>query len=133
MRIAIFSDIHGNKQALTSIIEDIKNENIDEIICLGDTIGIGPNPKECMDIIIDNDIKMVLGNHELYYLEGTDIDDEMSEGEIIHQNWVKKQITDNQKQYLENCSMTKSIMVRKYCLNIFQLIITQKIDTHFMI
>lgn len=106
MRIAIFSDIHGNKQALTSIIEDIKNENIDEIICLGDTIGIGPNPKECMDIIIDNDIKMVLGNHELYYLEGTDIDDEMSEGEIIHQNWVKKQITDNQKQYLENCSMT---------------------------
>lgn len=106
MRIAIFSDIHGNREALTSIIEDIKNEKINEIICLGDTIGIGPNPKECMDLIINNNIKMVLGNHELYYLKGTDIDDEMGEGEIKHQNWVKEQITDSQKQYLENCSMT---------------------------
>ena len=106
MRIAVFSDIHGNREALTSIIEDIKNEKINEIICLGDTIGIGPNPKECMDLIINNNIKMVLGNHELYYLKGTDIDDEMGEGEIKHQNWIKEQITDSQKQYLENCSMT---------------------------
>ncbi|MBR3661555.1 MAG: metallophosphoesterase family protein [Bacilli bacterium] len=59
MRIAIFSDIHGNKEALTAIIEDIKKENIDEVICLGDTIGIGPNPKECLDLIINNNIKMV--------------------------------------------------------------------------
>ncbi len=54
MRIAIFSDIHENKEALKSIIDDINNNNIDEIICLGDTIGIGPNPKECMDMIIGN-------------------------------------------------------------------------------
>ena len=106
MRIAIFSDIHGNREALTSIIEDINNQNINEIICLGDTIGIGPNPKECMDIIIDNNIKTVLGNHELYFLKGTEIDDEMGEGEIKHQNWIKEQITDRQKNYLEKCGMT---------------------------
>ena len=100
MRIAIFSDIHGNKEALKSIINDIDNNNIDEIICLGDTIGIGPNPKECMDMIISNNIKMVLGNHELYFLKGTDIDDEMGEGEIKHQNWIKKQITNDQNEYL---------------------------------
>ena len=105
MRIAIFSDIHGNKEALKSIIDDINNNNIDEIICLGDTIGIGPNPKECMDMIISNNIKMVLGNHELYFLKGTDIDDEMGEGEIKHQNWIKKQITNDQNEYLENCTM----------------------------
>jgi len=105
MKIAIFTDIHGNKEALSSIINDIKKEGINEIICLGDIIGIGPNPKECMDIIIDNNIKTVLGNHELYYLKGTDID-EMGEGEIKHQNWVKEQITDKQKEYLEKCNMT---------------------------
>lgn len=105
MRIAIFSDIHGNKEALTSIIEDIKKEGIDETICLGDTIGIGPNPKECMDIIIDNNIEMVLGNHELYFLKGTDIDDEIGEDEVKHHNWVKSQITDTQKRYLEKCNM----------------------------
>ncbi len=106
MRIAIFSDIHGNKEALNSIIEDIKKENIKEIICLGDTIGIGPNPKECMDLIINNNIKMVLGNHELYFLKGTNIDDNLGESEIKHQNWIKEQITDRQKQYLEECNMT---------------------------
>ena len=106
MKIAIFSDIHGNKEALESIIEDIKKENIDEIICLGDILGIGPNPKECMDLIINNNIKMVLGNHELYFLKGTEIDDEMGEGEIAHQEWVKGQITASQKSYLEKCGMT---------------------------
>lgn len=106
MKIAIFSDIHGNREALTSIVEDIKKEGINEIICLGDSIGIGPNPKECMDIIVDNNIEMVLGNHELYFLKGTDIDDEMSEGEIKHQKWIKEQITNRQTKYLEKCGMT---------------------------
>lgn len=105
MKIAIFTDIHGNKEALSSIIDDIKKDHIDEIICLGDIIGIGPNPKECMDIIIDNNIKTVLGNHELYFLKGTSID-KMGENEIKHQNWVKEQITDKQKEYLEKCNMT---------------------------
>ena len=44
-RIALISDIHGNLEALESILEDIKTKNIDEIICLGDTIAIGPNSK----------------------------------------------------------------------------------------
>ena len=109
MKVAIFSDIHGNREALISIIKDIKKEGIKKIICLGDTIGIGPNPKECMDIIVDNNIKMVLGNHELYFIKGTQIDDEMGDGEIKHQNWIKNQITDRQKQYLEKCNMTYEI------------------------
>lgn len=106
MRIAIFSDIHGNKEALKSILEDIKTQNIDEIICLGDTIGIGPKPKECIDLIINNNVKMVLGNHELYYLKGTEIDDEMKENQINHQKWVKEKITNEQKEYLNKCNLT---------------------------
>lgn len=115
MRIAIFSDIHGNREALQSIIDNIKTQNIDEIICLGDTIGIGPNPSECMDLIINNNVKMILGNHELYFLKGTEIDDEMGEYEIQHQNWVKKQIKDEQKDFLEKCNMfiEKSINGKK--------------------
>lgn len=45
MKIAIISDIHGNLEALEAIINDIRNSNIDEIICLGDTIGLGINSK----------------------------------------------------------------------------------------
>ena len=75
MKIAVFSDIHGNLPALRSILCDIKKENVDRIICLGDVIGLGSNPKECLDLIIDNNIEMMLGNHECYYLNGTIIDD----------------------------------------------------------
>ena len=42
MKVAVFSDIHGNYEALTSIYDDIKKNNIDEIIFLGDVIGLGP-------------------------------------------------------------------------------------------
>ena len=58
-KIAIFSDIHGNLQALESIAKDIKEKQINSVYCLGDVIGIGPNPKECLDLIIDNSINMV--------------------------------------------------------------------------
>ena len=106
MRLAIFSDIHANKKALETIINDIKKENIDEIICLGDSIGVGSNPSECLDLLINNNVKTVLGNHELYCLKGPMIDDEMTEEQISHQNWTREQIKDYQKEYLENSPMT---------------------------
>ncbi len=105
MKIAVFSDIHGNLQALETIVQDIKKNNFDEVICLGDIIAMGPNPKECIDLIIENNYKMVLGNHELYYLKGTQIDDEMGEGEIQHQNWIKGQLKDDYIDCLNKCSM----------------------------
>lgn len=105
MKIAIFSDIHGNKEALEAILNDIKKEDIDEIICLGDVIAIGPNSKECMDLIISNNIKIVLGNNELYFLKGTYIDDEMDEGKIKHQQWIKEQLNNRHREYLNKSKM----------------------------
>lgn len=105
MKIAIFSDIHGNLQALESIVTDIKKNNYDEVICLGDVIAMGPNPKECLDLIICNNYKMLLGNHELYYLKGTQIDDEMGEGEIQHQKWIKNQLNETHRNFLDKCPM----------------------------
>ena len=64
MKIAIFADIHGNYEALTSIYNDIIKQNVDEIIFLGDAIGIGPQPIKCLEFIMNHNITMVLGNHE---------------------------------------------------------------------
>ncbi len=105
MRIAIFSDIHGNKQALESILNDIKKQKIDKIISLGDMIAIGPNSKECLDLAINNNIEMVLGNHELYYLKGTQID-EIDGNELKHQKWVKEQLDTNYYKFLNNFGLT---------------------------
>ncbi|MDD4067175.1 MAG: metallophosphoesterase [Clostridia bacterium] len=106
MKIAIFADIHGNKEALIAILKDIEMQNIKDIICLGDVIGLGPNPKECMNLIIENNIKMVLGNHELYCLVGTHIDNTIEEGEENHHQWIKGQLNDKHFEYLSKCKLS---------------------------
>ncbi|MHC4266322.1 MAG: metallophosphoesterase family protein [Planctomycetota bacterium] len=61
---AIISDIHSNLEALTTVFEDIEKRGIKKIYCLGDVIGYGPNPKECLDLIIEKTEWCVLGNHD---------------------------------------------------------------------
>jgi len=61
---AIISDIHANLEALQAVMEDIEKQNVNEIICLGDVIGYGANPLECLDIVIQKCQKCLLGNHE---------------------------------------------------------------------
>ena len=105
MKIAVFSDIHGNLEALKSIINDIKKNDFDKTICLGDVISLGPKSRDCLDLIIKNKIEMVLGNHELYYLKGPEIDDEIDKEEIKHYRWVKSQLTNDQKEFISKLPM----------------------------
>ena len=60
---AFISDIHGNLEALTAVLADIENNGIKEIYCLGDVIGYGPNPRECIDLIMQCKV-VLLGNHD---------------------------------------------------------------------
>ncbi|MGB7327286.1 MAG: metallophosphoesterase family protein [Rubripirellula sp.] len=62
-RTAILSDIHGNLAALEAVMEDVRGENVDRIVCLGDVIGYGPSPCECLDQVMEFDF-CVLGNHD---------------------------------------------------------------------
>jgi predicted phosphodiesterase len=62
--IALISDIHANLEALTVVMDDIKKKNVDFIYCLGDVIGYGPNPRECIDIIQKSCEFTLCGNHE---------------------------------------------------------------------
>jgi len=63
MKTAIVSDIHGNLEALQRVLEDIESQNVDRTFCLGDVIGYGPNPRECVDIVRGFDL-CILGNHD---------------------------------------------------------------------
>lgn len=60
---AIISDIHGNLEALETVLADIEQQGVDEIFCLGDVIGYGPNPRECIDRCKDFQL-CLLGNHD---------------------------------------------------------------------
>lgn len=68
-RHAIISDIHANLEALTAVLEDIADNGVTQIICLGDIVGYGPNPLECLQAL-KNCAITILGNHELGLTEG---------------------------------------------------------------
>lgn len=64
MKRALISDIHGNLEALLAVLEDIKGIGVDDIYCLGDVIGYGPNPCECLDNVMKHAKVTILGNHD---------------------------------------------------------------------
>ena len=64
MRIAIISDIHSNLEALEKAFEIIDKKNIDEIICLGDLVGYGASPNECVELTRKRAGNVLLGNHD---------------------------------------------------------------------
>lgn len=61
---AFISDIHSNLEALTAVLADIDARGIQRVICLGDVIGYGPNPRECLDLIQQRCSDVILGNHD---------------------------------------------------------------------
>jgi predicted phosphodiesterase len=60
----LISDIHGNYEALEVVLDDIRAQGITEIFCLGDIIGYGPNPRECIDRVMETCGMTLLGNHD---------------------------------------------------------------------
>jgi len=65
---AILSDIHGNQTALEAVLADIRRHGIEEIVCLGDVIGYGARPRECVDYV--RKFRWTLkGNHELGFFD----------------------------------------------------------------
>lgn len=125
MKIAVFSDIHGNLEVLEAIIASINKKNINVVFCLGDVIGKGPKPKECLDLIIENKINLVLGNSELYYLKGTSIDP-MSRDDEDHFNWTFEQLNDKHKSFLEECKLNVSLKINGCRISFRHFLIADK-------
>ncbi|MCX6132657.1 MAG: metallophosphoesterase family protein [Ignavibacteriales bacterium] len=64
MRIAIISDVHSNLEALTSAFGAMESRRVDEVVCLGDTVGYGANPNECLGLIRSRCSVILQGNHD---------------------------------------------------------------------
>ena len=64
VRTAVLSDIHGNAVALKAVLADIEKREIDQIVCLGDIIGYGPDPLECVDLVQEKCDWALMGNHD---------------------------------------------------------------------
>ena len=72
-KIAIISDIHGNLEALKSVLDDVKERNINRIFCLGDIIAKGTHQQECVDLVKENCDVILRGNCDEYFTSDIDL------------------------------------------------------------
>ncbi len=68
--IAIVSDVHGNRHALEAVLDDARTQGADELWCLGDVVGYGPEPVACLEMLRERASAFIRGNHEQAVLEG---------------------------------------------------------------
>src|SRR6476660_7238020 len=101
MRLAIFSDVHANLEALSAVMEAYRTERIDKYYCLGDVVGYGANPNECANIVREVAQITILGNHDAavagrmdysYYYEAA--------RQVL--DWTALQLTPQNMQWLRD-------------------------------
>jgi len=105
-RIGIFSDIHGNLQALQTVFHVLEEEEcVDCYYCCGDIVGYGGNPNECVDLIRAKNCPTVAGNHDHAALGLTDTSyfNEIAKAAI---QWTGDVLTPDNAAYLKSLPMT---------------------------
>lgn len=100
-KIAIISDIHGNLEALRSVLDDIKERNINRIFCLGDIIAKGTHQQECVDLVKENCDVILRGNCDEYFTSDIDLLTK-TQSEVDRIFWNKNKLNEETRKYLSN-------------------------------
>ncbi len=105
MPIALISDIHANQEALQQVLKSIRSRQIEEIYCLGDIVGYGPNPNECVEMVRTSCKKVLVGNHDYAAIGKTDITyfNKHAKHAAL---WTRKQLKAENKKYLNTLKFT---------------------------
>ncbi len=100
MRCAIISDVHGNLDALEAVLEDAQGgQGVDQLWCLGDLVGYGPQPNECVALLRERGALCVAGNHDWAAtgkMDTADFNPEAMEAAL----WTGTQLTAEHREYL---------------------------------
>lgn len=104
MRVLVISDIHANQVALETVLAAAAGQ-YDTIWCLGDVVGYGPRPNECIELVRDRAALCVMGNHDWAVLgrPGINVDDfnPQARQAVL---WTREQLTEDNRRYLEGLS-----------------------------
>src|SRR5437868_14275303 len=105
MRYAILTDIHANLEALEAVLARIdelaKEKPIDQLWFLGDLVGYGPNPNECITKVRERTDVIIAGNHDWAAVGKIDLED-FSTAARISAEWTAEQLTEEHRTFLIN-------------------------------
>jgi len=107
MTTAILSDIHGNLEALDAVLAEIDRRRPDRVLCLGDIVGYGASPNECLDRVRQRCSVVLLGNHDAAASGGP----EAARFNIyarVAAEWTMKTLTRDNREYLQRLPLTAS-------------------------
>lgn len=100
MRVAVVSDIHGNRQAFEAVLEAIGESFCEEVWCLGDLVGYGADPDACVALAEEHAAICLAGNHDLVVRGDLPLE-EFSRGAAVAARWTQRTITAPTRAYLE--------------------------------
>lgn len=105
MRIAVVSDLHANIQAWKSTLFDIRSQRVDQIVCLGDIVGYGPNPAEVLQSVHSEVELLVLGNHDAVVAEkiGDDLFNDKAQAII---RWTRTRLNRQAVKFLASLPLS---------------------------
>jgi diadenosine tetraphosphatase ApaH/serine/threonine PP2A family protein phosphatase len=99
MRLALVSDVHGNLPAFEAVLGDVAAAEPDEIWCLGDLVGYGAQPDECVALARETCRLCLAGNHDLVVIERLPIS-EFSSGAAAAALWTRNNIAEESLEFL---------------------------------
>ena len=110
MRIAFVSDIHGSFTALDAVLADVKKQDVDQLICLGDTVSLGPQPREVLEALQEWNAITILGNHDQAILEPEKAPEfEITKHLIPDLIWGREHLTEAHLEYVRSFEMTHTL------------------------
>ena len=102
MRYALIADIHANLTAFTAVLDDIKLKGgVEEIWCLGDVVGYGPDPHQCIELLRQYNHVCVAGNHDWAAIGKLDTSN-FNPDAAVACRWTAQQLTPEDVKYLES-------------------------------
>ena len=99
MQYALFGDVHGNYDALKAVLSELDKIEPDAVFCLGDLVGYGAEPCECIEAIRERKIACVVGNHDLAAADALSMDyfNDMARASVL---WTRGKLSDEDLRYL---------------------------------
>jgi predicted phosphodiesterase len=99
MRYGFISDIHGNFDALEAVLAALDDLGCDEVLCLGDIVGYGAEPSECLAEIRARNIATVAGNHD-FAVAGRSPTEYFNPDALDSVLWTRGRLADEELKYL---------------------------------
>jgi len=99
MRYGVFADVHGNLPALRAAIATLQRAGVDRMLCLGDLVGYGPSPNECVALVAETGAVCVAGNHDLIAV-GRMGDERCGALARTTMRWTREALDDDATSYL---------------------------------